>query len=198
MTAVAGVSDHCGWAELVTLTIRDDVPVILERRRVELIDSGLASAPYHHEGLSLPLDKAEQVIRATRVSVTKHCRRVMHDLKASLGVEAIAIQESPYGELPDAVRRILASRAWTCAADGMMYREELVCQASGMGLAVHRFPRKSDPRAAASEALGCTPAKIATILSDFGKLVGPPWRMEHKRVAAAALCALAERSHARV
>jgi hypothetical protein len=71
----------------------------------------------------------------------------------------------------------------------MLYREELASQASGIGLVVHRFPRKSDPIDDASKALGSS--KVATILSDFGKSIGSPWRKEHKHVAAAALCILA-------
>lgn len=192
MAAVTGVSDHCGWAELVTLTIQDDVPVILDRRRVRLIDPNLPSAPYHHEGLALPIDEAERVIHGTRTSVTENCRRVMADLKSSLGVVAIAIQESPYRELPDSVSRVLASRPLTYAADGMMYREELASQATAAGLAVHRFPRKSDRIAAASKALGCSASEVATLLSRFGESVGSPWRKEHKHVAAAALCVLTD------
>ena len=191
MTTVTGISDHCGWAELVTLSVRDRAPVILERQRVELIEPGLASAPYHHEGLELPLDEAELVIRKTRASVADHCRRVLDALKSSFGVDAIVIQESPYKELPESLSRLLSSRPMTCAADGMLYREELASQASAIGLVVHRFPRKSDQIAAASKALGCSGSELATFLSKFGKSIGAPWRKEHKHVAAAALCILA-------
>lgn len=197
MTTVTGISDHYGSAELVTITVRDRVPVILDRRSVELIESGLPSAPYHHEGLALPLDEAEVVIRRTRASVADHCRRALRTLVSSLGVEAVAIQESPYNDLPESVARVLASRPLTNAADGMMYREELASQAAAMGLAVHRFPRKSDQVAEASRALACSPSEVATILSDFGKSVGAPWRKEHKQVAAAALSVLADRGELR-
>jgi hypothetical protein len=103
------------------------------------------------------------------------------------------IQESPYQELPDSLERILSSRALTCAADGMLYREELVSQAIAIGLAVHRFPRKTDQVSAASKALGCSVSEVATILSTFGKSVGAPWRKEHQQAAAAAICLLASR-----
>ena len=117
MATVTGISDHIGWAELVTLSVRGRAPAILDRRRVELIAADLPSAPYHHEGLVLPLEEADQVIRRTRASVVEHCRRVMEALKASLSVEAIVIQESPYRELPQSVSQVLASRPMTNAAD---------------------------------------------------------------------------------
>ena len=191
MPVVTGISDHLGWAELVTVAIEDSTPVILDRRRVELIEPGLPSAPYHHEGLVLPLDEAESVIFKTRESVLAHCRSALSELKSSFHVEAIAIQESPYEELPESVSRVLASWQMTCAADGMLYRETLVSQASALGLAVHRTPRNLDPIAAASRALGCPASEITRILDGFGKSVGAPWRKEHKLVAAAALCLLA-------
>jgi hypothetical protein len=73
----------------------------------------------------------------------------------------------------------------------MLYREELASQASAIGLLVHRFPRKSDQIAAASRALGSSASEVAAILARFGKLIGAPWRQEHKHVAAAALAILA-------
>jgi hypothetical protein len=191
MATVTGISDHIGWAELVTLAVRDRAPVILDRQRVELIEPGLPSAPYHHEALELPLQEAERIINKTRDSVVDRCRQVMNTLKSSLGVDAIVIQESPYKELPESVSRILASRPLTNAADGMLYREELASQASAIGLLVHRFPRKSDQIAAASSALGSSASEVATILSRFGQSMGAPWRQEHKHVAAAALAILA-------
>jgi hypothetical protein len=198
VTTVTGISDHIGWAELVTLAVRDRAFVILDRRRAELIEPGLPSAPYHHEGLALPLDEAAVVIRKTRGSVAEHCRRVLDDLKSSLGIDAIAIQESPYERLPESLSRLLSSRPVTCAADGMLYREALASQASAAGLVVHRFPRKSDRIAAASRALGCSAADVAALLSSFKASVGAPWRKEHMHAAAAALCVLADHMAPRV
>lgn len=191
MPIVAGISDHIGWAEVVTLSLRDQAPVILDRRRVELIAPGLPSAPYHHEGLVLPLAEAESVVLKTRESVTERCRSALADLRSSLHVEAVVIQQSPYERLPDSVARVLASWQLTCAADGMMYREELASQAAAIGLVVHRTPRTTKPIAAASQALRLSESEVAALLEGFGKAVGSPWRKEHKLVAAAALCILA-------
>jgi hypothetical protein len=44
--AVVGVSDHGGWAVLVTVA-RDGM--LLDRRRVELVDDDLPGIPHHHE-----------------------------------------------------------------------------------------------------------------------------------------------------
>lgn len=192
MATITGISDHIGWAELVTLSVRGGAPAILDRRREALVAPRLASAPYHHQALELPLEKAERVVERTCASVSERCRQVLEALRADLGVDAIAVQQSPYDALPDTLAEILSSRALTCAADGMLYREALAIQASALGLAVHRFPRKSDQIAAAAKALGCPASRIIATLADFGRTVGTPWRKEHKHVAAAALAALAD------
>lgn len=52
---IIGISDHGGWAVLVTVA-RDGT--LLDRRRVELVDENLPSLPHHHEGQLLPMDGA--------------------------------------------------------------------------------------------------------------------------------------------
>ena len=44
---IIGVSDHGGWAVLVTVA-RDGT--LLDRRRVELVGEGLPKLPHHSEG----------------------------------------------------------------------------------------------------------------------------------------------------
>ena len=53
---IVGVSDHGGWAVLVTVA-RDGT--LLDRRRVELVDEDLPALPHHHEGQGLPLGCAQ-------------------------------------------------------------------------------------------------------------------------------------------
>lgn len=51
--AVMGVSDHFARPELVTLVLEGGAPVFVNRRRVELIDQSLPTAPYHPEAPAL-------------------------------------------------------------------------------------------------------------------------------------------------
>src|SRR5437764_13272873 len=66
---IIGVSDHGGWAVLVTAA-RDGM--LLDRRRVELVDEGLPKLPHHSEGQRLPLDEAVELVERVRVSAEKH------------------------------------------------------------------------------------------------------------------------------
>src|SRR5215469_1769353 len=66
---IIGVSDHGGWAVLVTVA-RDGT--LLDRRRVELVGEGLPKLPHHSEGQGLPLDEAVELVERVRVSAETH------------------------------------------------------------------------------------------------------------------------------
>ena len=76
---VIGVSDHGGWAVLVTVA-RDGT--LLDRRRVELVDERLPKIPHHSEGQRLPLDEAVELVERVRVSAERH---------AVLALDAVAM-----------------------------------------------------------------------------------------------------------
>lgn len=65
---IIGVSDHGGWAVMVTVA-RDGT--VLDRRRVELVDDGLPALPHHSEGRKLPLDEAVELVERVRVSAER-------------------------------------------------------------------------------------------------------------------------------
>src|SRR5436190_19588679 len=76
---ISGVSDHGGWAVLVTVA---GDGTLLDRRRVELVDEGLPKIPHHTEGQALPLDEAVALVERVRVSAERH---------AKLGLDAVAM-----------------------------------------------------------------------------------------------------------
>jgi hypothetical protein len=75
---IIGVSDHGGWAVLVTVA---GDGTLLDRRRVELVDEDLPKIPHHSEGQALPLDEAVALVERVRVSAERH---------AKLGLDAVA------------------------------------------------------------------------------------------------------------
>lgn len=190
MNAVLGIADHYGAAEFVTVGESSDSFRLLDRKQVALIDPKLPSSPYHHDALKLPLDVAEELIAKVRVSVADCCRRVLLDEIAKFGFGAVAIQASPYPALPNTLQEILASWQITCAADGMLYREQLATSAAELGLHVERYARKSDRVAAAAEALQMSKPVVVELLKSFGKQAGAPWKKEHQEAAASALALL--------
>ena len=191
MEAVTGISDHIGWAEFVTIGVVDRRPMILDRRRVALIDQGAPSAPYHHEALAMPLAEARLVVDRTRAMVAERCHAVLRESVCDFSIGGVVLQESPLERIPDDLADVLASRHITCAADGMLYREFLATAATQLGLAVRRYPRRSNEITAAATAAGVTHATVTALLKSFGVRVGVPWRKEHQLAAASALAMLA-------
>jgi hypothetical protein len=53
-SGIVGISDHGGWAVLVTAA---GDGTLLDRRRVEFVDEGLPKLPHDNEGQALPLDE---------------------------------------------------------------------------------------------------------------------------------------------
>jgi hypothetical protein len=71
--AVIGISDHGGWAILVTVA-RDGT--LLDRRRVDLVDEGLPKIPHHSDAQRLPLDEAVALVERVRASAERHAKLV--------------------------------------------------------------------------------------------------------------------------
>ena len=188
--AVIGAVDHYARAELVTLALRDAAPVLLDRRRVVLIDEGLPSAPYHHEALELDLGAAADLVDRVRRSVARCARAALSTMLATCDARVLILPASPYDGLPDALEEVLRSRSLTVAADGMLYRESLAAAAAELGMDVRRYPRRTDPTLLAAAALGVGVAEVTALIARFGREAGTPWRKDHKLAAAAALSVL--------
>ena len=191
--AVIGASDHYARAELVTLGVEDAAPVFLDRRRAELIDKNLPSAPYHHEALELDIGTAIDLVNRVRRSVAEHARAAVAALLTACSARVLALPASPYDRLPDSLEEVLRSRPLTYAADGMLYRESLAAAAAELGLEVRRDPRKTDPAVLAAEAMGADVTEVNALIARFGREAGRPWRKDHKLAAAAGLWVLGPR-----
>ena len=118
-------------------------------------------------------------------------------MPATWRARVLILPTSPYDRLPDSLEDVLRSRPLTLAADGMLYRESLAEAAAKLGLEVRRYPRKVDPTVLAAEAMGVGVAEVAAVIARFGREAGAPWRQDHKRAAAAALCVLGPRIRGR-
>lgn len=191
--AVIGASDHYARAELVTLAVEDAAPLFLDRRRVDLIDKDLPIAPYHHEALELDIGAATDLLNRVRRSVAEHARAAIATMLATYRARVLILPASPYDSLPDSLEEVLISRPLTNAADGMLYRESLAEAAAELGMEVRRYPRKTDPTMLAAEAMGVDVAEVTSLIAQFGREAGTPWRKDHKVAAAAGLWVLGPR-----
>ena len=194
--AVISVADHAGWAHVVAVAAPAGIPLVVERRRIALIGSGLPTLPYHHETLRMREDDAEALIARVRESIATctldALRTVLTVLSPQHTVVALAIREPPFPELPETIAAVRRSYQLQCAADGMMYQIALCRAAVDCGLEVDRC-RRGEELARAALRLRVRPGDVAAFVGGAGRPPGPPWTEEHRRAFTAGVAALAAR-----
>jgi hypothetical protein len=191
------VADHNGWAILVTAAAVDGRPIVVDRRRVELIAKGVPSQPYHHETLTLDDAEAEQLLSAVRTSIASCTSlaldRLASDLWPRYRVSSIAIREPPLAHVPTTVAAVHRSYHDTCRADGMLYHSAICTGARQRGweVACHR---RGEELALAAAALQTSPGEVERFVNELRPIVKPPWTAEVRHAFAAAIGRLGQRS----
>ncbi|MGE0192583.1 MAG: hypothetical protein AB7T63_11150 [Planctomycetota bacterium] len=182
-SAAVGVADHAGWAVLVT--VGPDA-VVLDRRRVDLVDTGLPVLPHHHEGQKLPVGEAVALVEKVRASAKRCAARALESLARDVGprLAAIALRACP--PLPETIAARLADYRAQCMADTVMFRHALADAATARGWRVSWYEAKTVFDAAA-HALGRD--TIDDLLLEAGMQLGSPWRRDHRTAMAAAIAA---------
>ena len=179
-SGIVGISDHGGWAVLVTAA-RDGT--LLDRRRVELVGEGLPKIPHHSEGQGLPLDEAVKLVERVRVSAERHAVLALDAVAMAVPhVAGVALRKCP--PLPPTIAERITDYHAQNNADWVMYRKALASAAEARGWPVHWYEAKS-VLSAASQALGVD--SIDEHFLRVRKVVGPPWNQDHKLAMAAAI-----------
>ena len=177
---IIGVSDHGGWAVLVTVA-RDGT--LLDRRRVELVGKGLPWLPHHSEGKRLPLNLAVELVERVRVSAERHAVLALDAIAMAVPcILGVALRKCP--QLPPTIAERIKDYRAQNIADWVMYRKALASAAEARGWPIHWYDAKS-VLGAASQAL-----RVANLDAHFlhvRRAVGAPWNNDHKLAMAAAI-----------
>ena len=210
---IVGVSDHGGWAVLVTLA-RDGT--LLDRRRVDLVDESLPKLPHHSEGQKLPLDEAVELVERVRMSAERHVVflpvgfmggivgrfmeavelvervRMSAERHVVLALDAVTIAVPQIlgvalrkcQPLPPTIAERIKDYRARNVADWVMYRKALASAAEARGWPVHWYDAKK-VLGAASQALHIE--NLDAHFLHLRRTVGPPWNNDHKLAMAAAI-----------
>jgi hypothetical protein len=186
--AIVGVSDHGGWAVLVTVASDG---TLVDRRNVELVDKHLPSIPHHHEGQSLPIDEAVALIEKVRDSADRYAILALDAVTTALPVHivGIALRECP--PLPPTIAERITNYRARNVADWVMYRKALAGAAEARGWTVHWFSTKTIYDAARDI------LQVDDLTAHFQQIrrsIGPPWTKDHQLAMAAATVAATVRS----
>jgi hypothetical protein len=179
---IIGVSDHGGWAVLVTVASDG---TLLDRRRVELVGEGVPKLPHHSEGQGLPLGKAVELVERVRLSAESHAVLALNDVAMAVPrILGVALRKCP--QLPPTIAERIQDYRAQNIADWVMYRKALASAAEARGWPVHWYDAKKVLNAA-RQALG-----VENLDAHFLKMrraIGPPWNNDHKLAMAAAIVA---------
>ena len=187
-----GIAHHLGWAVAVTASADHEV---VDRRRIELVESGLPAAPVHHEGgphllhraSATPLDDAAlaALVADVRASAARMASAALDVLAASLAEPIVSLSLRAWpADFPEDVavqRRV----PYESHADSIMYRQILAAHAYERGWEVHLF----DARTVESEAADILGARAHEVLHGPRAMLGPPWSKDHRTALAATVLA---------
>jgi hypothetical protein len=177
-----GIAHHFGWA--VTVTASADHQVV-DRRRIELIEPGTATAPIHHEGRLLDDAAATTLVAKVRASAVRAASASLDQLAAALPepIVSMSLRSWPL-DFPDDIvvqRRV----PYEARADSVMYRQVLAELACARGWAVHLY----DARDVEGQAVRVLGDRADEVLHGPRATLGPPWDKDHRMALAATIMA---------
>jgi hypothetical protein len=184
-----GVAHHFGWAVAVTATADHKV---VDRRRIELIEPGVAAAPVHHEGglhllhqrIRPPDDAALAALVAdVRASATRATAASLDQLSAAVSepITSISIRAWP-PDFPDAIA-VQRRAPYESRADSVMYLKVLDGLARDRGWEVHLYDAKNVEQ----EAVDVLGERADEVLHGPRATLGPPWSKDHRMALAATI-----------
>ncbi len=179
--AVVGVSDHAGWAVLVTVA---GGGAILDRRRIRLVDEDLPSLPHHHDAQGLPLDQALDLIGRVQRSAERHATQELEALAAAVGVKirGAAIRRCP--PLPATVAERLGDYRAQNVADTVMFRTALAEAAERRGWDVRWYETRT---VIGQAARALDVGDMDELFAQARTRLGPPWTVDHRLAMSAAV-----------
>jgi hypothetical protein len=175
-----GIADHLGWAVAVTASAGRDV---VDRRRIELIEAGTASAPIHHEGKGLDDAAAAALVATVRASAVRATTAAVDQIAGALPapIVSISVRALPTN-FPDDIA-VQRRSPYEARADAIMYRQVLAELAHARGWRVHLY----DAKQVEGQAIAMLGARADDVLRGPRATLGPPWAKDHRTALAATI-----------
>ena len=162
-----GIAHHLGWA--VAVTASED-HVVVDRRRIELIEPGMPTAPIHHEGKALDDAAVTVMIENVRASAARATTASLDALASAVSEPIVSMSLRAWSvDFPDdiAVQRRVPYEA---RADSVMYRQVLADCARARGWDIHLYDAR-DVESQAGQRPRCAGRR------------GAPWTPDHTRAS---------------
>jgi hypothetical protein len=198
--AAIGFRVHSGWAAVVAVCVEKGAPVVLERKRVHLVNTFTYTfrQPYH-TAEKMPLTEARKFIAQVQTEARRLAHRVIHGMQSEFEKLEIKLTRGSLllasgRPLPD-LEKILASHALIHTADGELFREALSYAAKRCGIEMVGI-KEREFLECAQQTLHIQPAALLRRITELGKPFGSPWSQDEKFATLAAWLALRGASNA--
>jgi hypothetical protein len=197
MQAAIGFRVHSGWAAMVTVAGTLRHLLVLDRRRIELVESRARGTkqPYH-TARTMTLKQAEKFLAECRASAELLAQRALQATVAELigkniEVNCYAVLMGSGRPLPE-LARVLASHPMVHTAEGGHFRSAIIIAAQRCNLRLCQLPER-DLYDQASKAAGRSVEATRRQMDGLRSVLGPPWTQDEKLAALAAGMALNSR-----
>lgn len=193
--AAIGFRVHSGWAAMVAVALEDGLPVVLERRKLQLVKtfSYTFRQPYH-TAEKMPLNEAAEFVRSVENESNELAlagiRSTQEELqKVDYKLSGCALLLASGRALPE-LGKILASHAMIHTADGELFRDSIRHSCERVKLPLNAI-KERELLATASKRLNKRPQFLNRHVAALGKSLGPPWTQDEKFATLAAWLVLA-------
>ena len=187
-----GFRPHSGWSALVTLARSGSDLVILQRRRIELVDAAWAKQPYHAAEKLEPRDARTLVERGVGAAheAARAAMKALVEAEENKRNRVAGCAVLVGNPMPGwSVDEILAVHLRRHQAEGVLFRAALLAAAGNCGVRAIAIPEKELEAIAARE-LKRPINRLRDAVTRLGKSAGPPWGKDQKDAALAAWVAL--------
>lgn len=177
-----GVAHHFGWSVVVTA---DDDHAVVDRRRIELVEPGVATAPIHTDGAGLDDEACAALLAEVRASAERATAAALDTLADDVAgpIASLSLRDWP-ADFPTDLAT-LRRNPFEAQADSVMYREVLASEAQRRGWQDHRF----DAKTVESDAAAVLGTRADDVLYGPRQHLGPPWNKDHRIALAATVLA---------
>lgn len=177
-----GIAHHLGWAVAVTASPDHEV---VDRRRIQLIEPGVPTAPIHHEGRPLDDAAAAALVSEVRASAMRATSASLDELAAAVPRPIVSMSLRAWPpDFPDDIA-VLRRSPFEARADSVMYRQVLAECAGALGWDVHLFHAKD----VEGQAVSIIGERADEVLRGPRVTLGPPWAKDHRMALAATIVA---------
>ncbi len=177
-----GIAHHFGWAVAVTASADHRV---VDRRRIELIEPGMPTAPIHHDGKPLDAAATAVLVAQVRASAIRATSASLDELATALPepIVSMSLRAWPL-DFPDDIA-VQRRAPYESHADSIMYRQVLAEIARARGWDVHLYDAKN----VEGQAVSILAGRADEVLLGPRATLGPPWAKDHRMALAATIVA---------